>query len=97
MTREDLIILATNCGMVKTPPRDFKPLWLASDAQLEAFANAIISEVKQNASEFMVKAIKKAVEYEREECAKVCENMERNGAWITKEEAAETIRSRGEE
>ena len=73
MTREDLIILATNCGMVKTPPRDFKPLWLASDAQLEAFANAIVTEVKQNASEFMVKAIKKAVEYEREECAKLAE------------------------
>ena len=33
---------------------------------------------------------------EREACAKVCENMERNGAWITKAEAAEAIRSRGE-
>ena len=86
MTREDLIVLATNCGMVKTPPRGFKPLWLASDAQLEAFANAIITEVKQNASEFMVKAIKKAVEYEREECAKLAEG-----------EAARSIRERGME
>jgi hypothetical protein len=33
---------------------------------------------------------------EREDCAKVCENMERNGAWITKEEAAAAIRARGE-
>ena len=34
---------------------------------------------------------------EREACAKVCENMERNGAWITKAEAAAAIRARGEE
>ena len=33
---------------------------------------------------------------EREACAKVCENMERNGAWITKTEAAAAIRARGE-
>ena len=33
---------------------------------------------------------------EREACAKLCENMERNGAWITKEEAAAAIRARGE-
>ena len=31
---------------------------------------------------------------EREACAKVCESMERNGAWITKAEAAEAIRER---
>ena len=33
---------------------------------------------------------------EREECAKVCENMERSAIWITKAEAAEAIRKRGE-
>jgi hypothetical protein len=33
---------------------------------------------------------------EREVCAKVCENIERNGHWITKAEAAEAIRARGE-
>jgi hypothetical protein len=33
---------------------------------------------------------------EREACAKVCENIERNGHWITKAEAAEAIRARGE-
>jgi hypothetical protein len=36
-----------------------------------------------------------AVLAEREACAKVCENMERNGAWITKTEAAAAIRARG--
>ena len=30
---------------------------------------------------------------EREACAKVCEEIERNGAWVTKEEAA-AIRAR---
>lgn len=33
---------------------------------------------------------------EREACAQVCENIERNGAWITKEEAAAAIRAGGE-
>ena len=33
---------------------------------------------------------------EREECAKVCENMERSAIWITKAEAAKAIRARGE-
>ena len=33
---------------------------------------------------------------EREACAKVVENIERNGDWITKAEAAEAIRARGE-
>ena len=31
----------------------------------------------------------------REACAVLCENMERNGAWITKTEAAAAIRARG--
>jgi hypothetical protein len=33
---------------------------------------------------------------EREACAKLVENFERNGNWITKEEAAKAIRARGE-
>lgn len=33
---------------------------------------------------------------EREACARVCEVMVRNGAWITKEEVAAAIRERGE-
>ena len=32
---------------------------------------------------------------EREACAKVCEAIERNGAWVTKAEAAAAIRARG--
>ena len=32
---------------------------------------------------------------EREACAQVVEAIERNGAWVTKEEAAAAIRARG--
>jgi hypothetical protein len=34
---------------------------------------------------------------EREACAKACEAIERNGAWVTKQEAAAAIRARGEQ
>lgn len=34
---------------------------------------------------------------EREECARTCEAIDRNGAWVTKLEAASAIRARGEQ
>jgi len=34
---------------------------------------------------------------EREECAKVCEEIDRNGAWVTKLEAAAAIRARSKQ
>jgi len=34
-------------------------------------------------------------EHERNACAQVVEAIERNGAWVTKEEAAAAIRARG--
>lgn len=73
MTRDDLQELAQKVGMVKTPQGTFKPLWMASDDQLMAFAQAVIRDVKQSASEFVVQAIKKAVDYEREQCASLAE------------------------
>lgn len=33
---------------------------------------------------------------EREECARTCEAIDRNGAWVTKQEAAAAIRARGD-
>jgi chloramphenicol O-acetyltransferase len=73
MTLDDLQELAQKVGMVKTPQGTFKPLWMASDDQLMAFAQAVIRDVKQSASEFVVQAIKKAVDYEREQCAILAE------------------------
>jgi hypothetical protein len=46
----------------------------------------VVSEVKQSASEYVVRAIKKAVEYERAECAKL--------AGYVSKEAAKSIRER---
>ena len=34
---------------------------------------------------------------EREECARACEAIDRNGAWVTKHEAAAAIRAKGEQ
>ena len=73
MTPDDLQEVAAKVGMVKTPQGTIKPLWMASDAQLQAFAEAIIKDVKQSASEYVVRAIKKAAEYEREQCARLAE------------------------
>lgn len=44
----------------------------------------------------LVALVTYAIEAEREWCAMICEDMERNGAWVTKEEAAAAIRARGE-
>jgi len=73
MTSDDLQEVAAKVGMVKTPQGQIKPLWLASDKQLAAFAQEIVADVKQSASEYVVKAIKKAAEYEREQCARLAE------------------------
>ena len=92
MTPDDLQEVAAKVGMVKTPQGQIKPLWLASDAQLMAFAAEINKNIKQSASEYVVQAIKKAVEYEREECAKIA-----SVAGITDRDIARQIRERGQE
>ena len=85
--------------MTKTPQSVIQPLWLASDLQLQTFAHTIIYQVKQNASVMMVEAIKKAVEYEREQCARACEAAGEGepGVWAGGTHAcAQAIRERGE-
>ena len=46
-----------------------------------------------DADDYLVELVSRAILREREACAVLCENMERNGAWITKEEAAAAIRA----
>lgn len=41
--------------------------------------------------------LKALVVSEREACAKVCEEIDRNGAWVTKLEAADAIRARSKQ
>jgi len=92
MTPDDLQEVAAKVGMVKTPSGITKPLWMASDAQLQAFAKEIIADVKQSASEYVVRAIKKAAEYEREQCARIAEIE-----GMAQVDIARSIRERGNE
>ena len=86
MTKDDVQSLAKGVGMVRTESDLIKPLWTASDSQLQKMIEIVIQDVKQSASEIMVKAIKKAVAYERAECAKL--------AGYVSPEAAKSIRER---
>lgn len=86
MTKDDVHSLAQGVGMVRTESDLIKPLWTASDSQLQKMIEIVIQDVKQSASEVMVKAIKKAVAYERAECAKL--------AGYVSPEAAKSIRER---
>ena len=89
MTKDDLEELAARCGMIRGQGDIIKPLWTASDEQLGRLAEAIIQQVKQSASEVMVRAIKKAVEYERAECAKIADI-----AGMTGQDISRAIRER---
>ena len=86
MTKDDVQSLAQGVGMVRTESDLIKPLWTASDSQLQKMIEIVIQDVKQSASEIMVKAIKKDVAYERAECAKLA-------SYVSKE-AAKSIRER---
>ncbi len=86
MTRDDIEHLALSVGMIRMDLDGVKPLWTASDAQIAKMLEIVIGDVKQSASEIMVKAIKKAVQYERAECAKL--------AGYVSKEAAKSIRER---
>ena len=86
MNREDIENLASGVGMIRMDLDGVKPLWTASNAQLGKLVETVVAEVKQSASEYVVRAIKKAVEYERAECAKL--------AGYVSKEAAKSIRER---
>lgn len=90
MDKKILQELAEKVGMAKTAGDVIQPMYVSSSSQLQAFAAAIIAEVKQSASEVLVRAIKKAVEYERAECAKIAD-------WADAKEVSRNIRTRGDE
>ena len=87
MTKDDVQSLAQGVGMVRTESDLIKPLWTASDSQLQKMIEIVIQDVKQSASEIMVKAIKKAAAYERGECAKLAD-------YADQKELAKQIRER---
>lgn len=89
MTLDDLEEVALKSGLRKS-----KKNWYASQAQLEQFANSMLAEFKQIAREQLITSIKKAADYEREQCAKVAEMAWFDG--IEQEHIAGAIRKRAE-
>ena len=65
---------------------------------IEAFAELVRADERENGRRWfdaVTAQHKQLILAEREACAKVCDDFERNGAWVTKEEAAAAIRNRG--
>jgi hypothetical protein len=109
MTKEDIIRMAREAqlGTSLTHKGGEQRVWIEGadwHDELERFA-ALVAEhereriIAANAPEIerinaYIKELEEAVAAEREACAKVVEAIERNGAWVTKEEAAEAIRAR---
>jgi len=89
MNREELETLAQSCGMIQTNSNGIK-LWTTSTNQLGRMLEIVVKEVKQSASETLLRAIKKTAEYERSECAKLAD-------YAGNQEIAKQIRSRADD
>ena len=90
MTLDDLEEVALKCGMARNNKH-----WLATAAQLELFANNLLEEFRGIARDQLVQSIKRAADYEREQCAKVAEMSWFKG--IEQEDIANAIRERADE
>jgi hypothetical protein len=90
MTLDDLEEVALKCGMART-----KNNWSATEAQLEQFANNLLEEFRGIARDQLIQSIKRAADYEREQCAKVAEMCWFKG--IEQEDIANAIRERADE
>jgi hypothetical protein len=90
MTLDDIEEVALKCGMVKTNKK-----WLATETQFECFTNNFLEEFKGIARDQLVKSIKRAADYEREQCAKVAEMAWFNG--MEQDHIANAIRGRADE
>lgn len=93
---QDIIEMARQAGL---PEAWISETGVLKWSDLEAFAKLVAAkatdEANARANTSWTLMCKKMVEDEREACARVCEVMVRNGAWITKEEVAAAIRARG--
>ena len=87
MTLDDLEEVALKCGMARN-----NKSWLATEAQLEQFANNLLEEFRGIARDQLVQSIKRAADYEREQCAKVAEMAWFEG--MEQEDIAKAIRER---
>ena len=87
MTLDDLEEVALKCGMEKT-----KKHWSATELQLEQFANNLLEEFRGIVRDQLIQSIKRAADYEREQCAKVAEMAWFEG--MEQEDIAKAIRER---
>ena len=103
MNREDIIKLAQEAGLIRAGEHYTEPARWGISEITDFYQRAVAAErqriIAANAPEIerinaYIKELEEAVAAEREACAKVVEAIERNGAWVTKEEAAEAIRAR---
>ena len=86
----DTIDMAREAGILAT----FNTL----HPSIEIFAELVRADERENGRRWfdaVTAQHKQLILAEREACAKVCDDFERNGAWVTKEEAAAAIRNRG--
>jgi hypothetical protein len=90
MTLDDLEEVALKCGMAKTNKN-----WSATETQLEQFANSLLNDFKAIARDQLIQSIKRAADYEREQCAKIAEMSWFNG--IEQHQIANKIRARSDE
>ena len=91
MNREDIIRMAREAEMAEPTEFLYNNYWTASQAELERFA-ALVAAAEREACLEMVGIL---VEAEREECAKVCDQMDHDGVMIAADCAA-AIRARGQ-
>jgi hypothetical protein len=90
MTLDDIEEVALKCGMVKANKK-----WSATETQFECFTNNFLEEFKGIARDQLVKSIKRAADYEREQCAKIAEMAWFNG--MEQDHIANAIRGRADE
>jgi hypothetical protein len=98
MTRDDIIRMALNAGawqhVYDTNPPRYGPL-IFDDAALERFAALVAAAaVRETSAEYRLGWNDGAM-MEREECAKVCEQLDADGFGINC--CADEIRARGQE
>lgn len=93
MTKDDVIRFAVECQLLTTANRD----GVYADA-LEAFAKLVAAEVKEALTEQHMNDIWQAIKIEREECAKVCDSIDKShwGCEVKASWCSDAIRARGQ-
>ena len=98
MTKEEVIATAQKAGfMLRSESVDGESdWWECFDEEIESFAKLVRSDYSNKHSEFWLKQIDKAVNGEREACAKVCDdiNAEYGGEDVLATWCAKAIRAR---